>query len=59
MPDDPKPLVILGPDGQPATPEQPVRLKLTDREPLADIQERLRRETAERAQGGRRKGRQV
>jgi hypothetical protein len=32
---------------------EPAGAKLTDREPLADIQARLRRETDERARGGK------
>jgi hypothetical protein len=48
-------------DDPPVAPEpEPVRPKLTDREPLADIQARLREESARGVQGGRiRRGRQV
>lgn len=42
-----------------APPAAAPRMKATDRESLADIQARLRGETTERAQGGRRKGRQA
>jgi hypothetical protein len=51
VPDQVAPAVVAAPDPVPAAAVAPVLL--TDREPLADIQARLRRETDERARGGK------